>query len=117
MIRNAIIIRIDYKIGSNAEGQSKFSEEPPIALPCFLAPYSEIKWQLGAAVKDCSETVFVMDDDFATAAIPHRPGIGDRIVARFNDEADTAAVAMEIVLARPNKLGSISHLELFLKKV
>jgi len=120
VISNAVVRRIDRKVGSNAEGKPQHIVGASISIPCLLAPYSETKWQLGATVKDCSETIFIMDDDFAAASFAlsfQRPETGDRIIARFEDEPDLDACVMEIVLARPNKLNSISHLELFLKKV
>jgi len=119
VISNAVVHRIDRKIGSNAEGQPQHAIGISVAIPCVLEPYSESKYQLGATIKDCNETIFIMDDDF-TAYAPlstPRPEIGDRVMARFEDESDGQSVAKEIVLVRTRKFNSISHLELFLKKV
>jgi len=117
IIANAIIIRIDKHDRTDAESKAYFTDGVPARIPCFLAPYSETKWQLGATIKDCSETIFIMDDDLVTVPTESRPVIGDRVVAKFVDESDNEAVHMLVVLARPNKFGSLSHLELFLKKV
>lgn len=122
MITNAVIICIDRCIGSTAAGLPKFSTGKPISIQCFIAPYSEAKYQLGQTVQNVTDTTFVRIDDLSAAG-EAIVADGDRVVSILDIDAAAGGIGgvartFEVLTQRTHAMGSdLDHQELFLRKV
>lgn len=113
MITNATILRIDRASAGGPTGEIVYTRGDSIEVDCFSAPYDEQKYRLGATIKDASDTIYASIDDLLE--VEDALNEGDRVLVRFDEE--TASVLMQVLAFRTNRHGSVSHFELFTKRV
>ena len=114
MITNATLQRIDVLTGQTATGAEVRTTGAALAAPAFLDdPTGSQHWNLGATIKDASWVCYVAKDELAAAGVTADPLAGDKWALDFHG----VAVLGQILVVKDRQLGSVSHWEVFLKRV
>lgn len=118
MITNARLLRIDRSGGGDAMGQPVVTEGSDLtatAPRCFLdSVTSSQRFTLGATIKDASEVCYIPRGALQAAG-EAKPQEGDQVVLQMDEEDE--AITRQVMTVGNRAKPTLSHFELFLKKV